>query len=66
MLYMAIGVVNISHYMGRETTEEKQHLVEANSTDEAEEKFIKYYESQTSEYDVYFKVYDVDICETII
>jgi hypothetical protein len=64
-VYLVKGDVNITHYMGQDKTVEVTNLVYANSKEEADEKFRKYWESKTSDYDVYYRVYSVEVCETI-
>ncbi len=55
MLYLVEGSVSTSYYMrDDQTVESVTRLVEATTTKEAEQKFIKHFEDETSEYSVYY------------
>jgi hypothetical protein len=55
MLYLIEGSVSISYYMRDDrTVEAVTRLVEAPNKQEAELKFTKHFEDQTSEYSVYY------------
>lgn len=57
--------LSISYYMGKDLTENKMMLVEAENEDKAKETLMKYWENRTSEYDVYYYVCDCDVTPTI-
>lgn len=56
MLFLVEGTIYTSYYMCRSHSSEKEiRLVEAESEEEARQKFIKYFD-KTSEYSVYYSV----------
>ena len=64
-LYLANVQYEVSHYMGEDVQYNVSQLVKANSVEEAQEKVRKYYEDQTSEYSIYYRVEYVNIMDTI-
>lgn len=66
MLYLVNGRIEISHYMRDDKEiESKTRLVDATTAQEAEQKFIKYFEDQTDEYTVYYWATVDDVSEVI-
>ena len=66
-VFIVTGTVKISHYMREDnpTIETVTRQVRAKSSYHAMDKFKEHYESKTSEYEIYYRVYDVE-CEEII
>ena len=65
--YLVRGIVKISRYMaGQDEESEFYHLVVAENSQQAGEKFKAYYEAKTSEYSVYYSVSDYEVMETIL
>lgn len=65
MLFIAKAEIERHHYMSSIEKEKVIHPVEAENYDDAYAKFMKYYELQTRDYDVYVSVSHVEIFELI-
>lgn len=65
MLYLINCTVSISQYMGDTKKKEMNHIVEAESERDAENKVSKYYDAQTNEFSVYYSV-DINYCNEVI
>lgn len=65
--YVAKGSIKVRHYMqDDELTREDIRIVMAASVDDAREKYREYWNSQTDEYSVYYRVGHVTIEETLL
>jgi hypothetical protein len=65
MYFLVTATLETTHYMAKSTKEEIMRLVEADSEDEAEQKFRKHFEDKRREYDVSYWVQGVEVHETI-
>jgi hypothetical protein len=65
--YLVTGTVEIKHYESsrKPATEKVTRLVIAEDAAQAREKFENHFRARTSEYDVYYTVYDINVHETI-
>ncbi len=63
--FLVKGTVFVTQYMGKTTNFEDIRLVKAHHWSEAQEKFEKYWENQTSEYSVYYRADGIEVLETI-
>jgi hypothetical protein len=63
ILFNVTGKVTITKYMleDKATTQVIKQMVYANSAEEAKEKFINHYTSQTEEYEIYYSVSNVTV-----
>lgn len=66
MYYLVKGEINVTPYMESGEMCEELRLVEADSPQEAEEKFRGYFDDKTDEYSIYYSVWAVDVIETIL
>jgi hypothetical protein len=65
--YIAKGSIKVTYYMqDGELTRDDLRIVLANNLEEAKLKYYKYWESQTSEYSVYYRVGMLKIEETLL
>lgn len=61
MLFLVKGEIRKTEYMKDSQSFEATHLVEAVDEDEAKALFTAHYENQSYEYDVRYRVDDVDV-----
>jgi hypothetical protein len=66
MLFLAEITVDVAHYLGRTERQEHRRLVQADSMDQAYEKAVNYFESQSRDYEVHYAVIHCEILETIV
>lgn len=66
-LFLVSGDVEVSHYMSDRTppAERETRLVRAENTEGARQAFIDHFEAKTSQYSVYYRVYNVEVHPTI-
>lgn len=66
-VFVVTGTVRIAHYMREDkpTVETVTRQVRAETNYHAMERFREHYESKTSEYEVYYRVYNIE-CDEII
>lgn len=66
MLWFVEGTVCKSYYMGSEEDITYRGLIQADSYEQAVEKYREYWRSKTDEYSIYYSVVDYEITETIV
>jgi hypothetical protein len=66
MLFFVEGYIGKTPYMGEDETINHRGLIEATDYEAACEKYRKHWEDKTAEYDVYYRVLNFDLTETII
>lgn len=64
-LFLVTGEIEESHYMDSSRKRKVIRLVDAESEDDAERKFINYYEAKSREYDVHYTAHNVEATCTI-
>lgn len=63
--YLVTGYVSKSEYMGDTTSENITNLVYADDEENAEVKFVQFWENKTVDYYCYYSVTCVEVQETI-
>jgi hypothetical protein len=66
MLFLVEVVVDVSPYMGVTEREQHRRLVQAESADQAYEKAVNYFESQSRDYEIHYAVIHCEVFETIV
>jgi DNA-dependent RNA polymerase auxiliary subunit epsilon len=67
MYFLVTGIVEVQQYMSerKPVREATTKLVIAKDATEAREKFENHFNAKTSEYSIYYSVYNVEVHETI-
>lgn len=65
MIWFVDAKIGKTEYMGEETIFPHRTIIIADDYDQAEQKYIAYWDSKTNEYSVYYTVNDYTLTEAI-